>query len=163
MSVSTLHSGHGSDSHIKKLRKEISAWKTRLYLRMEENLVLKDMLADILKNNFDHSHLDQIEEFQNNFINEEQVTNDLRKAIIELQKQSSKILDDPVQKEGFDEKMKKFNEELKQSFASVHGTRTEILYQLLSFPFCLFFCLDAKELPKRAGCSKKHARIYYCF
>jgi hypothetical protein len=73
------------------------------------------MLADILKNNFDHSHLDQIEEFQNNFINEEQVTNDLRKAIIELQKQSSKILDDPVQKEGFDEKMKKFDEELKQS------------------------------------------------
>ena len=115
MSVSTLHSGHGSDSHIKKLRKEISDWKTRLYLRMEENLVLKDMLAEILKNNFDHSHLDQIEEFQNNFINEEQVTNDLRKAIIELQKQSSKILDDPVQKEGFDEKMKKFDEELKQS------------------------------------------------
>jgi hypothetical protein len=115
MSVSTLHSGHSSDSHIKKLRKEISDWKTRLCLRMEENLVLKDMLADILKNNFDHSHLDQIEEFQNNFINEEQVTNDLRKAIIELQKQSSKILDDPVQKEGFDEKMKKFDEELKQS------------------------------------------------
>ena len=115
MTVNTLNSGHGSDSHLKKLKKEISAWKTRLYLRMEENLVLKDMLADILKNNFDNSRLDQIEEFQNNFINEEQLTNDLRKEIVELQKQSSKILDDPVQKEGFDEKMKKFDEELKQS------------------------------------------------
>jgi uncharacterized membrane protein YdfJ with MMPL/SSD domain len=82
---------------------------------MEENLVLKDMLADILKNNFDHSHLDQIEEFQNNFINEEQVTNDLRKEVVELQKQSFKILDHSMQKEGFDEKMKKFNEELQQS------------------------------------------------
>ncbi|MGN6297675.1 MAG: hypothetical protein ACTHM7_12895 [Ginsengibacter sp.] len=115
MTLNTLHSGHGSDSHIKKLRKEISAWRTRLYLRMEENLVLKDMLADILKNNFNHSHLDQIEEFQNNFINEEQVTNHLRKAIVELQKQSSKILDNSMLKDGFDEKMKKFNEELKQS------------------------------------------------
>ena len=86
-----------------------------MYLRMEENLVLKDMLADILKNNFDNSRLDQIEEFQNNFINEEQLTNDLRKEIVELQKQSSKIMDDSMQKEGFNEKMKKFNEELKQS------------------------------------------------
>ncbi|MGN6266484.1 MAG: hypothetical protein ACTHM5_12455 [Ginsengibacter sp.] len=115
MTLNTLHIGHSSDSHIKKLRKEISAWRTRLYLRMEENLVLKDMLADILKNNFNHSHLDQIEEFQNNFINEEQVTNHLRKAIVELQKQSSKILDNSMLKDGFDEKMKKFNEELKQS------------------------------------------------
>ena len=115
MTINTLHSGHSSDSHIKKLRKEISAWKTRLYLRMEENLVLKDMLADILKNNFDNSRLDQIEEFQNNFINEEQLTNDLRKEIVELQKQSSRIMDDSMQKEGFNEKMKKFNEELKQS------------------------------------------------
>lgn len=115
MTINTLHSGHGSDSHIKKLRKEISAWKTRLYLRMEENLVLKDMLADILKNNFDHSHLDQIEEFQNNFINEEQVTNDLRKEIVELQKQAFKILDNSMKKDGFDEKIRKFNEELKQS------------------------------------------------
>src|SRR6185312_9022718 len=115
MTLNTLHSGHGSDSHIKKVRKEISAWKTRLYLRMEENLVLKDMLADILKSNFDHSHLDQIEEFQNNFINEEQVTNDLRKEIVELQKQSFKILDNSMQKDEFDEKIRKFNEELKQS------------------------------------------------
>ena len=115
MTLNTLHSGHGSDSHIKKLRKEISAWRTRLYLRMEENLVLKDMLADILKNNFDHSHLDQIEEFQNNFINEEQVTNHLRKAIVELQKQSSKITNHSMQEDGFDEKIKVFNEELKQS------------------------------------------------
>ena len=115
MTINTLHSGHSSDSHIKKLRKEISAWKTRLYLRMEENLVLKDMLAEILKNNFDHSHLDQIEEFQNSFINEEQVTNDLRKAIVELQKQSFKILDNSMQKDGFDGKIRKFNEELKQS------------------------------------------------
>jgi len=82
---------------------------------MEENLVLKDMLADILKSNFDHSHLDQIEEFQNNFINEEQVTNDLRKEIVELQKQSFKILDNSMQKDEFDEKIRKFNEELKQS------------------------------------------------
>jgi hypothetical protein len=115
MTLNTLHNGHGNDSHIKKLRKEISAWRTRLYLRMEENLVLKDMLADILKNNFDHSHLDQIEEFQNNFVNEEQVTNDLRKEVVELQKQSFNILDHSMQKEGFDEKMKKFNEELQQS------------------------------------------------
>ena len=86
-----------------------------MYLRMEENLVLKDMLADILKNNFDHSHLDQIEEFQNNFINEEQVTNHLRKAIVELQKQSSKITNHSMQEDGFDEKIKVFNEELKQS------------------------------------------------
>ena len=71
-----------------------------MYLRMEENLVLKDMLADILKNNFDHSHLDQIEEFQNNFINEEQVTNHLRKAIVELQKQSSKITNHSMQEDG---------------------------------------------------------------
>jgi hypothetical protein len=86
-----------------------------LYLRMEENLLMKNMLADILKNNFDNNCLEQIEEFQNNFINEEQVTTELRKEIGELQKLSFKISGDPIQKDRFDKKVNKFSRDIKKS------------------------------------------------
>ena len=115
MTINTISSHHDSNSQIKKLRKDMSSWKSMLYLRMEENLLMKNMLADILKNNFDNNCLEQIEEFQNNFINEEQVTNALRKEISELQKLSSILPGDPIQEDQFDKKVSKFSHDLKKS------------------------------------------------
>ena len=43
---------------------KIEKWRQSLDERMEENLLMKDTLADILKNNYDHSLLEEIEDFQ---------------------------------------------------------------------------------------------------
>lgn len=53
---------------------------------MEENVLLKNKLADILKNNFDQSSLEDIEEFQTQFIEQDEWIKSLKKDVIELDK-----------------------------------------------------------------------------
>ena len=65
-------------------QKEVSIWKKRLNSRMEESVLLKNGLSDILKNNYQHCLLEEIEEFQTDFINQDEITHLLRRAVDHL-------------------------------------------------------------------------------
>jgi hypothetical protein len=53
---------------------------------MDENVFLKNMLSEILKDGFDKSQLEQIEDFQNRFIKEDELISLLRNDVAELDK-----------------------------------------------------------------------------
>lgn len=63
---------------------EVSIWKENLNSRMQANVLLKNGLSDILKHNYQHYLLEEIEEFQTDFINQDEITNLLRKAVDHL-------------------------------------------------------------------------------
>lgn len=69
---------------IKKLQGEVASWKELIRLRMEENVLLKNMLTDIIKNNYNQNYLEKIEEFQTEFIGEDEVTWTLRREVDDL-------------------------------------------------------------------------------
>lgn len=60
-------------------------WKQWLNSRMEENVLLKNKIAEILKNNFNQNSLEEIEEFQNEFIKEDELIHLLRSEVNELE------------------------------------------------------------------------------
>lgn len=64
---------------------KIEKWRHSLDERMEENLLMKDTLADILKNNYDHSLLEEIEDFQTRLICEDELISSFRQVINELE------------------------------------------------------------------------------
>lgn len=67
-----------------KWKNDIAGWKNMLYLRMEENILLKNMLANILRNNYNRNCLEEIEEFQNQFINQDRINEVLKREIVDL-------------------------------------------------------------------------------
>lgn len=71
---------------LRQFKAETESWKQLLSSRMEENVLLKNKLADILKNNFDQSSLEDIEEFQTQFIEQDEWIKSLKKDVIELDK-----------------------------------------------------------------------------
>ncbi len=64
---------------------KIEKWRQSLNERMEENLLLKDRLANILKNDYDHSLLEEIEDFQTRLICEDELISSFRQVINELE------------------------------------------------------------------------------
>jgi len=74
------NNGH-SGKKLNRLSDEIQSWKQLLSARMEDNILLKNSLSHILKNNFDHNLLDEIEEFQSKFIREDEVIHSLRNDV----------------------------------------------------------------------------------
>jgi hypothetical protein len=67
-----------------RIQDVLGMWKQLLDARMEENIYLKYKISEILKNNFNQNLLDEIEEFQTQFIKEDELINLLRKDISEL-------------------------------------------------------------------------------
>ncbi|MGN6540488.1 MAG: DUF4047 domain-containing protein [Ginsengibacter sp.] len=80
----TYKSNFGSE--LRQLQAERESWKQLLSSRTEENVLLKNSLADILKNNFNASSLEDIEDFQTQFIEQDEWIKSLKKDIIELDK-----------------------------------------------------------------------------
>ena len=68
------------------MQAERESWKQLLSSRTEENVLLKNSLADILKNNFNANSLEDIEDFQTQFIEQDEWIKSLKKDIIELDK-----------------------------------------------------------------------------
>lgn len=81
-----MHQTNYLSTDIVQFRSETETWKQLLNERMEENVLLKNSLADILKNNFDKNSLEDIEDFQNQFIKEDELINLLKKDVNELDK-----------------------------------------------------------------------------
>ena len=69
------------EKKIIQFQTEIETWKKLLNSGMEENVLLKNKLADILKNNYDQN--EEIEEFQTKVIKED-VIHSLRRDVNEL-------------------------------------------------------------------------------
>lgn len=71
---------------IAQLRYESETWKRLLEFIMDENIQLKYRLSDVLKNNFDKYFLEQLENFQSNFVKQDNLVSVLRNDVAELDK-----------------------------------------------------------------------------
>lgn len=130
MTINTI-TRHQNNPNIglKKLKKEIGVWKNMIYLRMEENIILKNALAHILRNNYNQNWLEEIEEFQNQFINEDVINDALKKEIVELDNLLLRTFEDEKTRDFFEKKVKRLRDELAQS---------EQRFQLLVSSFDIF-------------------------
>jgi hypothetical protein len=74
------------DLKLKQLQYETETWKRLLGFMTDENIHLKNRLAEILKNQFDESALEDMEIFQNHFLKEDQRIGLLKNEMAELDK-----------------------------------------------------------------------------
>lgn len=71
MKTYTLNKTATQEINFKHVATEISILKQALNKLMEENVYLKNKVVEILKNEFDKKMLNTLEDFQNNFIKED--------------------------------------------------------------------------------------------
>jgi hypothetical protein len=96
-----------SDIKLTQLRYESETWKRLLEFMMDENIQLKYRLSDVLKNNFDKQFLEQLENFQSNFVKEDNLISVLRNDVAELDKLLSwEVVEDVKLLKELDKKMK---------------------------------------------------------
>lgn len=74
------------DLKLKQLQYESDTWKRLLTFMMDENVHLKNRLSEVLKDGADNILLVEMENFQNNFVREDEVISLLRKDIAEVDK-----------------------------------------------------------------------------
>jgi len=75
-----------SQLKLKQLQHESDTWKRSLGFMMDENVQLKNRLAEILRTEFDENLLEDIENFQTNFIREDEMVSLLKADIAKLDK-----------------------------------------------------------------------------
>ncbi len=71
---------------LNQLQFESNTWKRLLCFMMDENIHLKNRIAEILKNDTDNNLLEEIENFQNNLVRQDEVISLLRHDTAELDK-----------------------------------------------------------------------------
>lgn len=71
---------------LKQMQFEADTWKRLLGFLIEENIHLKNRLSEILKNNFDKKLLEEVENFQNRFMKEDNLVSLLRNDVAEFDK-----------------------------------------------------------------------------
>jgi regulator of replication initiation timing len=98
-------------NELRQLQAETESWKQLLSSRMEENVLLKNSLAHILKNNFDKSSLEDIEDFQTEFIEQDEWIKSLKKDVITLEK----IFEDDEMEGSLEMRVEKFRRNLASS------------------------------------------------
>jgi hypothetical protein len=104
------------EKNARHFQTEIEIWKQSLNFRMEENVLLKNKLADILKNHFDQNSLEEIEEFQTKFIREDELINSLRRDVNNLDNLLyTKMFEDGKMEKLFDTKMEKLSKDITNS------------------------------------------------
>lgn len=70
---------------LKQLRYEINTWKRLLDFTMEENIRFKNRLSEILEYRFNTALLEDVERFQNRFIQQDEVISLLSNEIAETE------------------------------------------------------------------------------
>lgn len=75
-----------SELKLKQLQHESEGWKRLLCFMLDENIHLKNRLSEILKSNLDKTSLDDVENFHNNFLKEDQIIRLLRNEVAEFDK-----------------------------------------------------------------------------
>lgn len=71
---------------VKQFQYERDSWKRTLRFLEEENMCLKNRLADVVKDTVDENLLRKAEIFQNRFLNADDLFNLLRSDIVEFDK-----------------------------------------------------------------------------
>ena len=74
------------DAKLKQLQYEADTWKRLLGFMVEENIYLKNRIAEILRNGFGKDKLEVVEEFQNKFIKQDDLVKLIRHQVVELDK-----------------------------------------------------------------------------
>ena len=74
------------DLKLQQLQYETETWRRLLGFMRDENVHLKNRLSEILKNNFDTALLEEVENFHNNFLKEDERINLLKREVAELDK-----------------------------------------------------------------------------
>ena len=85
-SYNYLKPAYMPDLKLKQLQYEADTWKRSLAFMMDENIHLKIRLSEILKDKYDATLLEVAEDFQSNFIKEDELIGLLRNDIAELDK-----------------------------------------------------------------------------
>lgn len=71
---------------LRQLRYEIDTWKRLLDFTTEENIRYKTRISELLKDRFDRSLLEEVDDFQSRFIRQDEITSLLRNEIAGLDK-----------------------------------------------------------------------------
>jgi hypothetical protein len=86
---------------------------------MEENVLLKNKITEILKNNYDHNSLEEIEEFQTHFIVEDELIHSLRRDVNELDNfMHSRLAENGKLERSFYTKMENLHKDISNSITS---------------------------------------------
>lgn len=101
---------------LEQLQIEIETWKRFIDFFREENIHLKNRLSNILKNRFDTTLLEQMDNFQSKFIMHDELIVFLKKDIQELDKLIAiEKTNDHIANELLDQKLHKFRSNLVSS------------------------------------------------
>ena len=112
----TYATGQDPNDNMKEFQEEINSWKKMLRSRMEENIGMKNMLGDLLKKNYDQDNLEQIEEFQNKFIREDEMTDMLRNDMIKFDELSyGQVFKEEKNRESCKKRMEKLRNDIIRS------------------------------------------------
>lgn len=101
---------------VRQFQTKIEGWKQSLNSLMEENILMKNMLADILKNNYGQNSLEKIEDFQTQFIIEDELILSLRREVNDLDNLLySKMFEDGKMDKSIETKMDKLGKDITNS------------------------------------------------
>ena len=104
------------EKSVRQFQTEIEDWKKILNSRMDENVLLKSRLSDIVKNNYDQNLLEEIEEFQTQFIREDELINSFRRDVNDLDNLLySRMFEVGKMEKSFDIKMDKLDKDIANS------------------------------------------------
>lgn len=102
--------------NVRQFQTEIETWKRLLNSRMEENVLLKIQISDILRDNYDQNSLEKIEEFQTRFIREDELINTLRRGVNDLDNLLyGKLFESVKMEKSFDTKMENLRKDIANS------------------------------------------------
>src|SRR6185312_14441132 len=104
------------EMNVRQFQTEIETWKRLLNSRMEENVLLKIQISDILRDNYDQNSLEEIEEFQTRFIREDELINTLRRGVNDLDNLLyGKLFESVKMEKSFDTKMENLRKDIANS------------------------------------------------
>lgn len=113
------------EKDVTQFQKVLETWKQLLNSRMEENVLLKIKISEIVKNNYDRNFLEEIEEFQTQFITEDELIHSLRSEVHELNNfLYDKMFEDEKKKKMFDPKMESLRRDMVNSVSRFGNLQT---------------------------------------
>lgn len=114
--INTYSTEQAPNEKIEEFHVVINAWKNIFHSRIEENIRMKNKLGDILKNNYAQNHLPEMEEFQNKFIREDEVTDLLRNDLIKFDNLSyNQVFKGEQMRESFEKSMNNLRKDIIKS------------------------------------------------
>src|SRR5689334_17986371 len=117
---------------LKQLQFENNSWKRLLGFMMDENIHLKNRIAEILKNDVDKNLVEEIENFHNNFIRQDELIGLLRNDAAELDRLLLReIFEDGKIIEQIDEQLKKLRNNISITEKQFNKLKLEFTNYLL--------------------------------